>query len=65
MYQMANSEKISLRSAVGKLNLFAYYSSLRIDSKFYNKDLTDKTMMGKKLREEIPLPDQDYDPNQG
>ena len=49
MYLMANSEKISLRSAVGKLNLFAYYSSLRIDSKFYNKDLTDKTMIGEKI----------------
>ena len=44
---MANSEKISLRN----------------DSKFYNKDLTDKTMMGKKLRGKIPLPDQDYDPS--
>ena len=49
MYLMAYSEKISLR----------------IDSKFYNKDLTDKTMMEKKLREEIPLPDPDYDQCQG
>ena len=41
MYLMANSEKISLR----------------IDSKFYNKDLTDKIMIGgKKLRVEILLP---------
>ena len=37
-----------------------------MDSKFYNKDLTDKTMIkGKKLREEILLPNPDYDPCQG